>query len=572
MRTVFNANGIDPGIYTVQFTLDAPGNSPPCDVSETEMFEVFPVLEISTNDGVMCNIAGQPDPIVLDLFTLISVDATDGGTWTQTDGDAVTITGSTIMSSDLSIFPTTLTFEYTSGDPVGPCGPTTVSVEVLIRDCNCKIVAVGDTTLCNDGTAIDLTSLLTNPDNLSGDWTTTGNLVGASMFDPAGLPSGAYEIAYTLTESAGPGCDTEYLGMVLVNRAPEITLGTGDQPCSMDTGNGPTAIDLYSWIVAANTSAGTWTQTSGPTVTINDDGTSAVIDFDPFDENEQFTFVYTTTTANEPCIDISEEITITVQDCNCPDLMMGELDPICNNAGPVDITDLAAGSAPGVYTFFNAAGDDLTALISGGNMIDVTGLDAGTYSVIYTLEPAPSGNCTAAMTRELAVENYATIAGDTEAEVCSDPDGNDPTFLNFFNLVPNSVAAGWTDVDNSNVDLSTDAAITMVSFVDVPAGNYTFTYTVDNTDPCEDYVHTLVVAVTDDCNCPSINPLNIPDVCNTDGAVDLTAYDDTNNPGTWSSTEVTINGGNSLDPTGLAAGMYTLTYTITNPLEDKYLY
>jgi len=515
---VFNANGIDPGIYTVQFTLDAPGNSPPCDVSETEMFEVFPVLEISTNDGVMCNIAGQPDPIVLDLFTLISVDATDGGTWTQTDGDAVTITGSTIMSSDLSIFPTTLTFEYTSGDPVGPCGPTTVSVEVLIRDCNCKIVAVGDTTLCNDGTAIDLISLLTNPDNLSGDWTTTGNLVGASMFDPAGLPSGAYEIAYTLTESAGPGCDTEYLGMVLVNRAPEITLGTGDQPCSMDTGNGPTAIDLYSWIVAANTSAGTWTQTSGPTVTINDDGTSAVIDFDPFDENEQFTFVYTTTTANEPCIDISEEITITVQDCNCPDLMMGELDPICNNAGPVDITDLAAGSAPG--------------------------------------------------TRELAVENYATIAGDTEAEVCSDPDGNDPTFLNFFNLVPNSVAAGWTDVDNSNVDLSTDAAITMVSFVDVPAGNYTFTYTVDNTDPCEDYVHTLVVAVTDDCNCPSINPLNIPDVCNTDGAVDLTAYDDTNNPGTWSSTEVTINGGNSLDPTGLAAGMYTLTYTITNPLED----
>ena len=217
--TIFDANGILGGEYVVRFTLDNPGNSN-CDTFSEQTITVFEAPIMAVVNGVMCNIEGQSDPTVLDLYTLLSVDATDGGSWAQIATPMVTITGadmSTIMSSDLVTFPVTLIFEYTSGVEAGsPCPPTVITVEVLVRDCNCPIVNVLPDTLCNNDMAIDLNTLLENPDGLSGTWSTTGTLVGASIFDPNGLPSGLYNITFTLDSSPGPTCDIEYSNNILV--------------------------------------------------------------------------------------------------------------------------------------------------------------------------------------------------------------------------------------------------------------------------------------------------------------------------------------------------------------------
>ena len=153
-------------------------------------------------------------------------------------------------------------------------------------------------------------------------------------------------------------------------------------------------------------------------------------------------------------------------------------------------------------------------------------------------------------------------------EVCSDATGNGLMSLNFTTYVSNAGSGTWVDTDGAGVAIATLPEQQNVSFIGVPAGQYTFTYTIDNADPCEDVVLTMEVSVTDDCNCPSINPLNPGDECNTDGPIDLTQYDDPIRAGTWSSTDLTVENGNSLIIAGVSSGTYTLLYTIEEITPD----
>ena len=568
---IFDATGIMAGDYVVRFTLDNPGG-PACDVFTEQTITVFAAPNVMVlGEGNICNIPGQDFPQTIDLFDLISVDASDGGTWEQTTGTMVTITGgSTVDANDLSTFPESLTFTYTSGVEAGsPCPPDMVTVTVNALDCNCPFIDVEPDTLCNNGVAIDLNDLLTNPEGLAGTWSVAPNqgLTGSS-FNPNGLPSGAYVITFTLDNDPGDDCPTEFSNTILVRRQPVANPIQGAPPCSMDTGNGPTTSNLYDWL-ASGYSAGTWAQTGGtPTLTFTDNGINmAVVDFVGQPVGSMFEFTYTTTNANAPCTNIETVITITVSDCNCPPIMLSTPDPVCNDAGMIDLCALTAGSDPGTYTVETAGGTDVSDRIN-GCMFDATGLNAGTYTLIFTLDEVVTGICEQSLTVMFDVENYQTVdLVMNPGTLCSDPNGNGETTLNFNSLVSNASAGTWTDEDGSGVNLD-PAGLTSVSFAGVPAGDYTFNYTIDNDDPCEDFILTVDVTVVEDCNCPPINLGLIPDICSTDGPVDLTQYGDANNAGTWSSTELTINNGNSLVIDGVAAGTYVLTYTLDAPLPD----
>jgi gliding motility-associated-like protein len=567
---VFNASGLLAGDYVVRFTLDNPGAPPACLQFSEQTITIFAAPMIAANDAFMCNIDNGTDPTVLDLYTLISVDATDGGTWEQTDGTTVTLTGgSTIMSSDLSTFPDTLIFTYTSGVEMGsPCPPAVVEVEIVVRDCNCPFIAVLSDTLCNNGDLIDLNGLLLNPDGLSGTWSTTGNLVGADMFDPNGLPSGQYTITYTLDVSPGPTCNISYMNTILIRRQSVAEPTTAPPPCSADTGNGPTTSNLYAWLVPGY-SSGTWMQTGGtPTLTFTDNGLDmAVVDFDGQPIGSMFTFTFTTNGALDPCTNISVDVTITVVDCNCPPIVLAPADDLCNQDGMIDLCALTAGSDPGSYTVTSIGGTDFSDRIS-GCIFDATGLNPGEYVITFTLDQAVSGICDQFLQESFNVVQYLTATIQDPPEVCSDPDGNGLMFLNFTTYVSNAGSGVWEDTDGTGVAIETLSEQQNVSFVGVPAGQYTFTYTIDNVDPCEDVVLTMVVTVTDDCNCPSINPLAPVEECNTDGPIDLTQYDDPIRPGSWSSTDLTVENGNSLIIAGVASGTYTLLYTIEEITED----
>jgi len=568
--TIFDANGILPGNYIVRFTLDNPGG-PACELYTEQVITVFAAPMIIANNSFMCNIDNGTDPIVLDLFDLINVDGTDGGIWVQILGTTVPITGgSTIMSSDLSTFPDTLTFEYTSGVEMGsPCPPAVVTVEVIVRDCNCPFINVLPDTLCNNGIVIDLNDLLDNPDGLIGTWSTTGILVGADMFDPSGLTSGQYVITYTLDVSPGPNCEIAYSNNILVRRQSIAVPTEGDPPCSVDTGNGPTTTNLYDWL-ESNYSSGTWTQTGGtPNLSFTDNGLDmAEVDFVMQPAGSMFIFTFTTNDAQDPCSNISVDVTITVLDCNCPPIMITPAADLCNDAGMLDLCALTAGSDPGTFTVATIGGTDVSGNITGGCIFDATGVNPGEYVITYTLDQTVTGTCIQFVQETFTVIQYLTSEIEDPDEVCNDPDGMGTTSLNFTDYVTNAGNGNWEDTEGAGVAISTLPEQQSVSFVGVPAGTYTFTYTIENVAPCENVVLTMEVVVTDDCNCPPINPGDPADECNTDGPIDLTQYDDPDNPGTWSSTELTVENGNSLVIADVTSGTYILLYTVDVIVED----
>ncbi|MDF1696034.1 MAG: gliding motility-associated C-terminal domain-containing protein [Saprospiraceae bacterium] len=569
--TIFNASGILAGDYVVRFTLDNPGSPPECELFSEQTITVFEAPVINTVNGVMCNIDNGSDPTVLDLYTLLTnADATDGGTWMQTDGPMVTITGgSTIMSSDLSTFPVTLEFTYTSGVEAGsPCPPDEVTVEVLIRDCNCPFVDVLPDTLCNNGALINLNDLLVNPDGLAGTWSTTGTLVGTNMFDPSGLPSGLYTITYTLATSPGPNCDLEYSDDILIRRQSVAVPRMDEPPCSVDTGNGPTTSNLYDWLEAGY-SSGTWVQTGGtPNLPFTDNGLDmAMVDFVNQPIGSMFTFTFTTNDAEDPCTNIAVEVIIEVVDCNCPPIVLDPAPDICNDMGMIDLCELAEGSDPGTFTVTSIGGTDFSDRID-GCIFDGSGLNPGEFVLTFTLDQLVTGICDQFLQVNFNVIQYLSADPIEADEVCNDPDGNGITTLDFTALVTNASIGTWEDTDGTGVAIGTLTELQSVSFIGVPAGTYTFTYTIDNAEPCEDVVLTIIISVTDDCNCPPIDPLNPDEICSTDGPVDLTQYDDPNNAGLWSSAELTIENGVSLIIDGVDAGTYTLTYTILDPLPD----
>ncbi|MGK0313936.1 MAG: gliding motility-associated-like protein [Saprospiraceae bacterium] len=570
--TVFTATGILPGPYLVRFTLDNPGGGS-CEMFSEQIINVIAQDVINVlSQGQLCNIVGQQFPTTLDLFDLISVDASNGGTWVQTGTETLLpITGGSMISSaDIVDFAEIYTFEYTSGATGGPCPLTVTEVTVDIFDCTCPIVIVGTDTLCNNGVAIDLFTLLTNDDNLTGTWTTNGNLTGVSMFDPNGLPSGAYDITFTLDSSPGAGCEVEYSNTIIVRRRAVAVMQPGPQPCTMDTGNGPTTVNLYSWLVPGYT-LGSWSQIGGDVLPLPDDGNSmAVVDFMNQDIGETFTYVFTTVGAQIPCQNTSVTIVITVVDCNCPPIMITDQDPVCNDSGMIDLCALVAGSDPGTFVVTSAGGTAYPDRIDAtGCIFDAVGLNQGTYTITYTLDAMVTGTCIGAVSTSVEIINYVSteivMIPDT---VCSDPDGNGIMVLNFTTFVGNAGSGVWADDDGAGVIIATISDQQNVSFVGVPAGSYDFTYTIDNEEPCTDPSLTITVEVIDDCNCAPINPADPADVCSTDGPVDLTQYDDVDMPGTWSSTDLTIENGNSLITDGVLVGVYTLTYTLVTLIPD----
>jgi len=299
---IFIAEDILSGEYVVRFTLDNPGG-PLCDAFSEQTINVIGLEQINViGNGQMCNIENQQFSTSLDLYSLISVDANHGGSWTQTGTETIlpVTDGSTISSSGVMDYSQTFTFVYTSPGTGGPCPLTQIEVLVNIFDCSCPMLLVSSASLCNEGSLLDLNSLLTNDDNLPGTWSTDGNLVGPNIFDATGLISDVYTITYTLDSSPNPDCPLEYSNTIIVSDQPTAELNQGPQPCSLDTGNGPTAINLYNWLQSDYT-LGSWSQTSGNIMVLSDDGiNTAIVDFTGQNIGDQFTFLFTTMGAQDP--------------------------------------------------------------------------------------------------------------------------------------------------------------------------------------------------------------------------------------------------------------------------------
>ena len=559
-----------PGMYGVLFTLDDQGG-PNCQPDSLIMVTVIdaPVAEWNMAPARICNQTGGSDPTTIDLNTLLTAETTAGGEWTD-DGGAVVanpnIDGTTITGP----FPVTLTYTYTVTPAAGsPCGPVSTTVEFVVRDCNCPFFDVEPTlSLCNDEDPFDLTTVLDNPENLAGTWSSlpTGPVSG-SMFDPSDLPSGGFTVVFTLDDDPQPGSNCPLTDTIIVSviNQPELALDEGTPPCNEDTGNGPTTVNLYDWIDDGGTN-GTWIQTAGDPLTLDDQGgENVVVDFMGQDIGESFEFTYQTSSVQDPpCSNIDITVQIVVANCLCPLITIMEPADVCNDGGELNLNSLIGNSDPGTFEVRLLT---TSAVITNDSILDYTGLTAGDWIITYTLDEIVSGSCIQDTTATLTVSDFAQLTVNTAAfEVCNNTNNGNNVIVDFTPFLTPNTDLTVVDMDGTGVDLTN---LLNVNFDGVAPGDYNFEFTLTNDAPCPPSTGVVTITV-DPCDCPLIM-LGEPIRCLTAGneMIDLTEFDDDNTPGTWSSPDFPISGAGVLDATGATAGTYTLFYTLSGTVEPN---
>ncbi|MDX1410143.1 MAG: hypothetical protein R3330_18465, partial [Saprospiraceae bacterium] len=175
---------------------------------------------------------------------------------------------------------------------------------------------------------------------------------------------------------------------------------------------------------------------------------------------------------------------------------------------------------------------------------------------------------TSRLTIAIETPPSATLSTDN-ATVCNA--AAEGSILDLTALVTGGDTSGlWADLDTTGIDL-TDP--TNVDFDGVAAGMYTLSYSTQSAmPPCTDSTYLLVVNVQD-CSCPELGIVPVAEpVCNND-TVDLSALLLTSEPGAWSiigtpagTLPAMIDGDSVLITTAADTGLYTLKFTLDNPV------
>lgn len=546
--SILDVTGLSSGLYQFSWTMDNPvagcpdGGTVDVIVSNQPMVETISTAELCNNNIGLA-------PTTVDLFDLIS--GSNIGVWYDEDGTELTS-----AELDFEGTPGGATYNYTfitNTALIPPCSNDTTVVTVNVSTCECPNVDInppGD--LCNDGT-LDLNSLKT-PFTAPGTWNMNGpsivNLVD-DMVDLTTLVAGEYTIRYTLDPVPNGDCQLDSVltfNLSVLNTA--VVTNTASV-CVMESQFGPTVVDFTSLITDGFTE-GEWQNTDNAPVDVSD---WANVSFDGAPANTSYVFTYVIDN-DEPCEDQFYPVTVMTDPCDCP--LITPLSPgvHCNNEGSLDLTQYNDPAYP------NGSWSSTDVTVN-ANSVDLSSLTAGDYTLVFTADGIPV-ECDADREVTLSIEEFKSAVLDLDHIVCVSTETGS-TILDFNSFILSGNADGtWEDTDNSGVDL-TD--LSNVNFEGLTADiSYTFTYTIDNTDPCEDEVY-MVEVMTNPCDCDIIMPLDPGVHCNAEGTLDLTQYDDAALPGSWSSTVVPVTA-NVADISGLAAGSYELIYTIDNPADD----
>lgn len=560
---VLSAANAAPGVYRLRFTLNPlPGGNCP-DSAEVNL-TIMPAPVATTIDTVLCNAVGGSNPTTINLNDLLAPGSATGGTWTQTSGTTVGGTLPNINVVGMSVG--TVTFTYTTNTAMAPCSDIMVPVDVRIRDCSCPDVVIRPDTLCNGSmTLLDLENpsrFTVDPASTTGVWTINApaSITNVKFLNPFGLPANNYTATFTISGNLPAQCQRNFTKTIVV-RNQTIVENTGS-PCSENTGQGVTTVNLFSLLRSGFTSGGTWTQVSPatPALTIPANG---VVDFVGQAPTSQFVFRYTVN-ASLPCTPV--DVTVNVRDCNCPPIILNPAPPLCNNGGVtngmLDLTTLLdPSSGPGVWSV-TFQGNPVTL---NNNVLDVNGQSAGTYRIRYTLVPVPGGTCERFREITVEVEDFVEAIV-MDGEVCNSTTGGNSTFLDLLSLIDGvpPLNGQWLLPDRTPI-----AGVPTVNFSGVAPGIYTYYYSINNEDPCADVEYPVQIEVLD-CSCPPFTLRTPDDLCNNTGTLDLATLETAVPvPGTWgvtnSNNDVIPITNKILNLTGLPEGVFTLTYTVTNP-------
>jgi len=472
-------NGVAAGKYFFRYTVAGRGN---CNDANT-------VLIVNVNQDhdagtdaslVVCN-----DPTsTYDLFNNLGGTPEAGGSWSDDDNTGIDLSNpSAVNFASLAAGTYDFTYEI-AGE--GVCNPVSSTLTVtVVQAAN----AGQDNTVsvCDGGpsTTLDLFANLLGTPDTGGSWTEVTSS-GVDFSDPTnvdfdGIPAGKYEFTYTVTGSAPCANDTSSL-IINVNQVASVGSATNIIACSGDV-----LVSLFSGLQGTVDPGGTWSDDDNTGVDLSDPDNVNISALTP----GSYAFTYTVSGVGA-CGAVSITTNLTVN----PPISAGDnvVIEVCNGTltSTVDIFSQIPGnpSRGGDFIDLNGLGVDFT----NPNRVDFTGVAAGAYPIYYQVSSI--GFCAAESNLiTIDVKEAPEVIIPSSLEVCNDEFGE----IDFSVLNTGTQGGVWTDDNNAGVDLNDLSA---VSFENVPAGTYNFTYTIaGNTftnnvnTPCGPVSSTMTITV-----------------------------------------------------------------------------
>lgn len=498
-------------------------------------------LAVITDPGPICG--------TFDLTTLVVTDANaiPGTTTTFHSAPPANATDMTNLWPTTSIVSGDVVYVMIA-DPIGGC----FNYLQVIIDFSGGTTAGPDNTgtLCNTvGSTIDLNTLLVGAS--IGTWSeTTGTpsgqfTPGSGIFDANGLTAGAYTFNFT-TDVIAP-CTPDVATMTITVQ--QNAQAGADNTASLCNTTG-TTLDLNT-LLSGNNGVGVWAETSGSgqfdavTGIFTSGGLAA----------GNYTFTYTVA-GIAPCVADVADFTVTVEQ----EALAGADNSatICNMAGAtIDLNTLLAGNN-GIGTWLETTTSGQ--FTPGSGIFDGSGLTIGIYTFTYTVAgvaPCPDDVANFSIT----VTNLPNAGADNTAALCN----GTGTTLNMNTLLlgadPGGVWAETTGTPSGQFTPGTG----LLNAAGVPAGVYTFAYSIAASGPCAGDQAVFTVTIEQVANAGTDNATAI---CNAPGSsLNLnTLLFGNNGIGTWAETTTSgqFNAGTGiLTGAGLPAGNYNFTYTVT---------
>ena len=222
---------------TYEFTYTVPGTAPCLPDDATITVQIFDVSEGGNN-----NLISACEGELIDLTTLLSSDATAGGTFSD-DNNTTQLSGNNFSTSGLAGG----SYDFTYSVGTAPCVPDNAIITIQVL----AAVEGGDnniTTVC-EGSSVDLSTLLSSDATAGGSFSDDDNttqLVGSNL-NTTGLAGGSYDFTYSVG-IAGGGCGSD-MAFFTVTVESSLTSGidVSDNFCEGEM------IDLYTLLTGEDT-------------------------------------------------------------------------------------------------------------------------------------------------------------------------------------------------------------------------------------------------------------------------------------------------------------------------------
>jgi gliding motility-associated-like protein len=525
-------SGFTAGTYDFTFDVDAIGSCD--DPLVTVQVIINPLPNTGTpSSATFCeNDLAANSP--LDLFGQLSGEDS-GGTWTDDN------TSGALMGSDVDLTLLTIgsyNFTYTITDANNCSNSSTVTITVEDAPESGTVNTPVEYCEGSAPASYNLFDLLEGEDQ-TGTWFVGTDNLGATATNPidlSGFTAGTYD--FTFDVDAIGSCDDPLVTVqVIINPLPNTGTPSSATFCENDlAANSP--LDLFGQLSGEDT-GGSW----------SDDNTSGALTGSDIDLTAlaigSYNFTYTITDANN-CTN-SSTVTVTVEDApesgtvNTPiEFCIAEI----TAAQTYNLFDLLEGEdQAGTWSDDNASG------ALSGNTLTIDGLAAGTYNFTYDVDAI--GSCDDVnVTVSVVINDTPAPTASASQEFCDSATVAD--------LVATGTTIQWYDAATGGSPLDATTAL-------VDGEDYYATQT-DGTTNCESSIRTLVdVTIYQSPDAGNANTSAII-ACNDNNNIDLfDGLDGTEDTGgSWNDDDATgALTGNSLDATGLAAGTYDFTYTVT---------